>query len=58
MTGHEHASLNKGAQATGHISLEEAFAPLLNLRLDTQGEVAIKGWRYLGVMNLPAIWGA
>lgn len=46
------------ARAIGRIALEEAFASLPGLRLDPQGEVLTKGWRFRGVMNLPAVWNA
>ena len=43
-------------RAIGKIALEEAFKSLKNLRLSTEREVHIKGWRFRGVMDLPALW--
>ena len=45
-------------RAIGKLSLEEAFGSLANLRLDPGREVVAKGWRFRGVMNLPALWDA
>jgi len=46
------------SRAIGRLALEEAFQSLPNLRLDPDGEVVSKGWRFRGVMNLPALWDA
>ncbi|NJO38485.1 MAG: cytochrome P450 [Rhizobiales bacterium] len=46
------------SRAIGRISLEEVFNSLRNLRLDPGGEVVTKGWRFRGVMHLPALWDA
>lgn len=46
------------ARAIGRIALEEAFTALPDLRLDPQGQVLSKGWRFRGVMSLPAVWNA
>jgi cytochrome P450 len=46
------------SRAIGKLSLEEAFGSLANLRLDPGREVVAKGWRFRGVMNLPALWDA
>lgn len=40
----------------GRISLEEAFRSLPNLHLDPGREVVTKGWRFRGVLQLPARW--
>ncbi|WP_394888585.1 cytochrome P450 [Mesorhizobium sp. AaZ16] len=45
-------------RAIGKIALEEAFKSLKNLRLSTERDVQIKGWRFRGVMDLPALWDA
>lgn len=42
----------------GRISLEEAFRSLHNLKLDPDREVVTKGWRFRGVLHLPARWSA
>lgn len=44
------------SRAIGRLSLEEVFGTLHNLRLDQEGTVVSKGWRFRGVMNLPAKW--
>ncbi|UVC15045.1 cytochrome P450 [Mesorhizobium onobrychidis] len=46
------------SRSIGKIALEEAFSSLPNLRLDPDREVVSKGWRFRGVMNLPAVWDA
>ena len=45
-------------RALGRISLEEVYGSLRNLRLDPDGQVVTKGWRFRGVINLPALWDA
>jgi cytochrome P450 len=42
----------------GRISLEEAFRSLGDLHLDPDREVITKGWRFRGVLQLPARWKA
>lgn len=44
------------SRVIGRVSLEETFRLLPNLRLDPHGEVVTKGWRFRGVMKLPALW--
>lgn len=44
------------SRAAGRIAIEEAYRQLPNLRLDPQREAQIKGWRFRGVVNLPARW--
>jgi cytochrome P450 len=44
------------SRVIGRVSLEETFRLLPNLRLDPQREVVTKGWRFRGVMKLPALW--
>lgn len=46
------------SRAFGKITMEEVFRSFPNLRLDPDGEVKTKGWRFRGVMNLPARWDA
>lgn len=46
------------SRMAGRIALEEAYRQLPNLRLDPDAEVKVKGWRFRGVMNLPARWDA
>jgi cytochrome P450 len=46
------------SRAAGRIALEEAYGTLPNLRLDPKKEAQIKGWRFRGVVNLPALWDA
>lgn len=46
------------SRAAGRIALEETYRMLPNLRLDGTKPVNIKGWRFRGVMNLPARWDA
>ncbi len=46
------------SRAAGRIAIEEAYRALPNLRLDTAKETRIKGWRFRGVINLPAVWDA
>lgn len=40
----------------GRIVLEECFASLPDLRLDEARPVSIRGWRFRGVVSLPAQW--
>jgi cytochrome P450 len=40
----------------GKVCLEETYRLLPNVRLDPQREVLIRGWRFRGVMSLPALW--
>jgi cytochrome P450 len=44
------------SRVIGKVSLEETYRQLRNLRLDPQREVVTKGWRFRGVMKLPALW--
>lgn len=44
------------SRAAGRIALEEAFKRLPGLRLDADKPVNVKGWRFRGVVNLPARW--
>nr|WP_302054123.1 cytochrome P450 [Sphingomonas tagetis] len=46
------------SRAAGRIALEEAFARLPGLRIDADKPVNVKGWRFRGVVNLPARWDA
>jgi cytochrome P450 len=46
------------SRVIGRVSLEETFRLLPNVRLDPQGEVVTKGWRFRGVMKLPALWNS
>lgn len=46
------------SRAAGRIALEEAFTRLPDLRLATNKPVIAKGWRFRGVVNLPAEWNA
>lgn len=46
------------SRAAGRIALEEAFKRLPNMRLDQDKPVRTKGWRFRGVVNLPARWDA
>jgi cytochrome P450 len=46
------------SRVIGKVSLEETFRSLRNLRLDPNGQVVTKGWRFRGVMKLPALWEA
>jgi cytochrome P450 len=46
------------SRSIGRIALEEVFRLLPKLRLDPNGEVVSKGWRFRGVMNLPVVWDA
>ena len=42
----------------GRIALEECFSTLPGLRLDPTGRCEAQGWRFRGVINLPAKWNA
>ena len=46
------------SRAAGRIAIEEAYRAMPNLRLDPAEEARIKGWRFRGVINLPALWDA
>ncbi|MBC7986811.1 MAG: cytochrome P450 [Sphingomonadaceae bacterium] len=46
------------SRAAGRIAIEEAYRRLDNLRIDPERPVNIKGWRFRGVVNLPARWDA
>ncbi len=46
------------SRVIGRVSIQETYRMLANLRLDPQREVVTKGWRFRGVMNLPALWDA
>lgn len=46
------------SRVIGRVSIQETYRMLPNLRLDPQREVITKGWRFRGVMSLPALWDA
>jgi cytochrome P450 len=46
------------SRVIGRVSIQETYRLLSNLRLDPQREVVTKGWRFRGVMSLPAVWDA
>ena len=46
------------SRAMGEIALEEVFRQLPNLRLDPEKAIRAKGWRFRGVVELPAKWDA
>jgi len=46
------------SRVIGRVSIQETYRLLPNLRLDPRREVVTKGWRFRGVMNLPAEWDA
>lgn len=46
------------SRAAGRIALEEAFTRLEGIRIDPDKPVNVKGWRFRGVTNLPALWNA
>jgi cytochrome P450 len=44
------------SRVIGRISIEETYRALRDLRLAPDGEVVTKGWRFRGVLKLPAVW--
>jgi len=46
------------SRVIGRVSIQETYRLLSHLRLDPQRAVVTKGWRFRGVMNLPAVWDA
>lgn len=44
------------SRVIGKVSIEETYRALHDLRLDPDREVVTKGWRFRGVMKLPAVW--
>lgn len=44
------------SRAMGEIALAETFRQLPNLRLDPDQDIEAKGWRFRGVVNIPAVW--
>jgi cytochrome P450 len=44
------------SRAAGRIAIEECYRRLPSLRLDPEQEARVKGWRFRGVVNLPARW--
>ena len=46
------------SRVIGRVSIQETYRLLPDLRLDPNREAVTKGWRFRGVVNLPAVWNA
>lgn len=46
------------SRVIGQVSLQETYRLLPDIRLDPRGQVVTKGWRFRGVLKLPAVWNA